>query len=198
MQPLGKGTLALDAMTDANSRPINFCNDLEISQDGKRVYMSEEASGKAVVLRTPGYSGEGPTLTLIPSRQPATPAPQASDNGYAHLCFETEDMRGVAARIVASGGSISSTFASNDRAPVLYTQDPDGNAVEIHIPLPAPLTPRTIYRTLDSLVRTKLGLDTPANDRLRFLHANHNSQDWVRVVAFYRVVFGSETVGGYL
>lgn len=41
VQPLGKGTLAMDAMTDANSRPVNFCNDLEISQDGKRVYMSE-------------------------------------------------------------------------------------------------------------------------------------------------------------
>lgn len=165
---------------------------VEIDQSA---WVPEEASGEAVVLRTPGYGGEGPTLTLITSQRPATPVPQASDYGYAHLCFETEDMRGVADRLVASGGSITSLFHSNDRAPVLYAQDPDGNAVEIHIPLPAPLTPRTIYRTLGSLIRVKFGLDAAADDRLRFLHANHNSQDWARVAAFYRVVFGSETVG---
>lgn len=149
----------------------------------------------AVVLRTPGYRGKGPTLTMIPAAEPASPAPQASDNGFAHLCFESEDMRSVIVRLVAAGGSLSSVFEANDRAPVLYAKDPDGNAVEIHIPLPDPLTPRTIYRTLDSLVRTKLGMAAPSNDQLRFLHANHNSQDWKRVAKFYRALFGSETTG---
>ncbi|HBO6068037.1 TPA: VOC family protein [Pseudomonas aeruginosa] len=161
----------------------------------QKAWVPAEASGKAVVLRTPGYGDDGPTLTLIPSAQPASPAPQASDNGYAHLCFESEDMRGVMSRLMAAGGSLSSTFEANDRAPVLYATDPDGNAVEVHIPLPTPFTPRTAYRTLDSLVRTKLGLSAPPQDRLRFLHANHNSQDWARVAAFYRAVFSVETVG---
>ncbi|NWE77816.1 SMP-30/gluconolactonase/LRE family protein [Pseudomonas yamanorum] len=41
LQPLGSGTLATSAMNDGNSRPIKFCNDLDISKDGKRIYMSE-------------------------------------------------------------------------------------------------------------------------------------------------------------
>lgn len=39
--PLGQGAMVVPAMDDSNSRPIAFCNDLDISQDGKRVYMSE-------------------------------------------------------------------------------------------------------------------------------------------------------------
>lgn len=39
--PLGQGALAVSQMNAANSRPIAFCNDLDISLDGKRVYMSE-------------------------------------------------------------------------------------------------------------------------------------------------------------
>jgi sugar lactone lactonase YvrE len=41
VQPLGQGALAVAGMNDANSRPVAFCNDLDISLDGKRVYMSE-------------------------------------------------------------------------------------------------------------------------------------------------------------
>ncbi|OGB26919.1 MAG: hypothetical protein A3I66_21015 [Burkholderiales bacterium RIFCSPLOWO2_02_FULL_57_36] len=40
--PLGAGNaLPFRDMTDRNSRPVRFCNDLDISRDGKRVYMSE-------------------------------------------------------------------------------------------------------------------------------------------------------------
>ncbi|MDG9926989.1 MULTISPECIES: VOC family protein [unclassified Pseudomonas] len=158
-------------------------------------WVPAQVSGEAVVLRTPGYGGDGPTLTLIPARRAADPAPQASDDGYAHLCFETTDMRGVVGRLVAAGGAVSSVFEANERVPVLYARDPDGNAVEVHIPLPAPFTPRTVYRTLDSLVRTWLGSSAPAEEGVRFLHANHNSPDWTRVVGFYRAVFAAGTVG---
>lgn len=41
VHPLGQGALAVAAMNESNSRPVAFCNDLDISQDGKRVYMSE-------------------------------------------------------------------------------------------------------------------------------------------------------------
>ncbi|MDH0894103.1 MULTISPECIES: VOC family protein [unclassified Pseudomonas] len=158
-------------------------------------WVPAQVSGEAVVLRTPGYGGDGPTLTLIPARRAADPAPQASDDGYAHLCFETTDMRGVVGRLLAAGGTVSSVFEASERAPVLYARDPDGNAVEMHIPLPAPFTPRTVYRTLDSLVRTWLGSSAPADDGVRFLHANHNSPDWTRVAGFYRAVFAAGTVG---
>ena len=153
------------------------------------------ASANSVVLRTPGYGGRGPTLTLIPAAQQANPPPRASDNGYAHLCFESDDMRAVVSRLVAAGGSLSSVFDANDRAPVLYAKDPDGNAVEVHIPLPSPITPRTIYRTLEALVYTRLEWGGPAEEHLRFLHANHNSLDWEQVVAFYRKVFGVDAIG---
>lgn len=36
-----RGTLAVTAMTDANSRTVQFCNDLDVSADGQRLYMSE-------------------------------------------------------------------------------------------------------------------------------------------------------------
>lgn len=36
-----KGTLAMAEMTDSNSRPVAFCNDLDVSADGQRLYMSE-------------------------------------------------------------------------------------------------------------------------------------------------------------
>lgn len=41
IQSLGKGVLAVADMNDSNSRPVKFCNDLDISLDGKRAYMSE-------------------------------------------------------------------------------------------------------------------------------------------------------------
>lgn len=146
-------------------------------------------------LRTPGYGGAGPTLTFIASSGPATVTPSASDHGYAHLCFESEDVRGVIARLVAAGGTVSSVFEDNQKAPVLYAKDPDGNALEVHIPLPDPLTPRTVYRSVESLVRTLLKLSPPQEDHLRFLHANHNSSDWSKVADFYRSVFALRTVG---
>ncbi len=158
-------------------------------------WVPAEVSSGAVVLRTPGYRGDGPTLTLIPAAGPASPKPQASDNGYSHLCFESEDMRGLVVRLMAAGGSISSVFEANDRAPVLYAKDPDGNSVEVHVPLPSPVTPRTIYRTLDSVVRTKLGWAAPDEENLRFLHVNHNSQDWAHVAGFYHKVLGADSIG---
>ncbi|MBD9415345.1 SMP-30/gluconolaconase/LRE-like region [Pseudomonas sp. PDM16] len=41
VQPLGKGVLSVADMNDSNSRPVKFCNDIDISLDGSRVYMSE-------------------------------------------------------------------------------------------------------------------------------------------------------------
>ncbi|MDH0894106.1 MULTISPECIES: hypothetical protein [unclassified Pseudomonas] len=41
VRPLGQGAMAVAAMNEGNSRPVAFCNDLDISRDGKRVYMSE-------------------------------------------------------------------------------------------------------------------------------------------------------------
>ncbi|NRF66913.1 SMP-30/gluconolactonase/LRE family protein [Aquincola sp. S2] len=39
--PAASAALALDAMTPANSRPVQFCNDLDISADGQRIVFSE-------------------------------------------------------------------------------------------------------------------------------------------------------------
>ncbi|MEK1942303.1 MAG: hypothetical protein AAAB16_18180 [Pseudomonas sp.] len=41
LQPLGTGAMATADLNDSNSRPVQFCNDLDISKDGKRIYMSE-------------------------------------------------------------------------------------------------------------------------------------------------------------
>ncbi|NWE77817.1 VOC family protein [Pseudomonas yamanorum] len=155
---------------------------------------SDSSTDEGIALRTPGYGGAGPTLTFIKASGVAAELPRASDLGYAHLCFESEDVRGVISRLVSAGGKVTSIFEDNQKSPVLYAKDPDGNTLEVHIPLPDPLTPRTIYRSVDSLIRTLLKL-SPSQEDLRFLHVNQNSSDWSKVADFYRTVFDLQTVG---
>lgn len=104
-------------------------------------------------------------------------------------------MATVARRIVAAGGAILSSFDDVHRQPVLYAQDLDGNVVEVHIPLPSPVTPGTVLRTLNALARAVLGWGPLAQPATRFLHVNINSADWQRTANFYGKVFGTELTG---
>jgi predicted enzyme related to lactoylglutathione lyase len=155
----------------------------------------EGLGSAAITLDTPGYQGDGPLLSIFKiskgKRGPLSP----SDPGYAHICFEGDDMPGLVRRILANGGQILSTFEDLEKAPVVYGTDPDGNAVEVHIPLPTPLTPKTIFRSLHSFLRTKFKMAPPAEDGIRFLHVNINSTDWRRTVSFYEKALGATPTG---
>ncbi|AYV55054.1 glyoxalase-like domain protein [Leptospira kmetyi] len=148
-----------------------------------------------ITLQTPDYEDQGPLLTLLKNDKPRQKSPAANDLGYAHICFETDDVPGLIRKITDHGGRIVSTFADLKKVPAVYATDPDGNVFEVHLPFPAPVTPRTIYRTLNSLSRTSFKLPPPSTDRIRFLHVNINSKDWSKTVSFYRNIFGTSTTG---
>jgi predicted enzyme related to lactoylglutathione lyase len=148
------------------------------------------------VLQLPGYAGQGPLLTLAPvaSTHARGPLP-VQDHGYAHICFEADDVHRVVQAIQAHGGTVLSRFNDLAAAAVVYATDPEGNAIEVHIPLPEPVTPWTLARTLASGVRTYLKRPAPEARPLRFLHVNLNVADWPRTVAFYQQALGGEPTG---
>lgn len=148
-----------------------------------------------ITLKTPDYQDQGPLLTILKNVKAKTKSPQPNDLGYAHICFETDDVPGLIQRIEKNGGTILSTFEDLKKVPAVYAIDPDGNVFEVHLPFPAPLTPQTIYRTLNSFVRTNFKLSPPAVDRIRFLHININSKEWSKTISFYKSVFGTSTTG---
>ena len=117
------------------------------------------------------------------------------DLGYAHLCFESDDVYRITRLIEARGGTVLSTFDDIQAAAAIYAKDPDGNAIEVHIPLPEPVTPWTIARTLNTGVRTYFKLPPVENTNLRFLHVNINSTNWQRTVAFYQQAFDAVPTG---
>lgn len=157
---------------------------------------SLDGSGKSVVsLRTPGYQGHGPLLTILKGGKSNVKSPLPNDLGYAHICFESDDIPGLIKQIAKNGGKILSSFKDMEKVPAVYATDPDGNVFEVHIPFPTPLTPRTIYRSLNSLVRTYFELSPPEIDRIRFLHVNINSTDWIKTVNFYIKVLETSTTG---
>ena len=161
---------------------------------GERLSATEENA--EIRLRTPGYEGRGPTLTLRRVAAGSGQGPlRAQDHGYAHICFEADDVPGLTRRIRANGGTLLSRFDTPHIEPGIYALDPDGNVIEGHLPFATPLTPRTILRTLNSLLRTVLDLAPPSDDRVRFLHVNINSANWERTARFYEAAFDARPTG---
>ena len=147
-------------------------------------------------VRTAEYAGQGPIITFMEHRAPAQVPLGPQDLGYAHICFETDDVAGLVARIVKHGGQLLSQFDDPYKSPVIYAKDPDGNVVEVHIPLPSPLTPGTILRAARSAARSYLKLGTHNDaDTSRFLHVNINAPQWEKTVAFYEAALHVEKVG---
>ncbi|TGK55959.1 VOC family protein [Leptospira wolffii] len=151
--------------------------------------------GSGIALRTPDYKEEGPILVLLKSGKSVQNSTSANDLGYAHICFEADDLRGLVREIVKNGGTIVSIFPDPEKAPAIYAKDPDGNVFEIHFPFPTPLAPSTIYRSLDSLIRTNFKLSPPKTDRIRFLHVNINSKDWKKILSFYSKILDTSATG---
>lgn len=160
----------------------------------------EWASGNpqspSVLLQIPEYKDGGPTFRIIAADAQAKQGPlQVYDLGYAHLCFEADDVWGTVKKIIEGGGSMISTFPKIEKEVAAYAKDPEGNVVEVHVPTPTAVTPQAILRLLNSVIRTKLQLQAPGNARIRFIHVNLISKDWKKLSNFYQTVFGAVPTG---
>lgn len=166
---------------------------------GNNPWLNPAAQAGTTTLTAPGYLGPGPTLTFRkvpakPERHRRGPL-QAYDHGYAHICFEADNMLEVIERIQAHGGVISSTFTDMQKSPVIYAKDPDGNVLEVHIPLPSPMTPQTLFRAAKSLFISHFKIAGASSGGIRFLHVNANTANWKKTMGFYQQVFGLQKTG---
>lgn len=144
----------------------------------------------------PGYLGREPVLTVRACSPGAAHTPlRANELGYAHLCFETEDVGGLLLRLQDQGGQLVSSLNNPHRQPGVYATDPDGNLIEIHLPFPTRMTPRTVLRTLGTLLRIKLGWAPAKSSQVRFIHVNVVVPDWHAAVDFYQQGLGATPYG---
>ncbi|TGM98473.1 VOC family protein [Leptospira dzoumogneensis] len=155
----------------------------------------ENSNRSSITLKTPDYKDQGPLLTIFKGQKENSKLPSANDIGYAHICFEADDIPGLIKQILKNGGKIISSFEDLEKVPAIYGTDPDGTVFEIHLPFPTPFTPLTLYRTLNSLIRIQLKLSPPKTDSIRFLHVNINSKDWERTLSFYTRVLNTTSTG---
>lgn len=87
-------------------------------------------------IEVPGYGEGGPTLEIFGYKPDGTQGPlKVYDYGFAHICFQVEDVAATLRKILEHGGSILSTYEDPFSERCVYTKDPEGNIVEIHLPL---------------------------------------------------------------
>lgn len=87
-------------------------------------------------IECPGYGEGGPTLEIFSYVPKGGMKPlKVNDCGFAHICFEVDDIPGTLRRIVEAGGKIQSTFVEPDAERCIYANDPEGNIIEIHLPM---------------------------------------------------------------
>jgi len=101
-----------------------------------------EVEGEHIEL--PGYGEDGPTFEIFSFKPEGTQGPlKMYDYGFAHICFEVDDIGETLRMIEGCGGTIISTFPDNYNERCVFTKDPEGNIVEIHLPLRVPNTYRS-------------------------------------------------------
>ena len=86
-------------------------------------------------IEVPGYGEGGPTFEVFSYKPTGTQGPlKVYDYGFAHICFEVDDVAATLKRILKYGGTILSTFEDPYSERCVYTKDPEGNIVEIVLP----------------------------------------------------------------
>ena len=148
----------------------------------------------SIRLVAPDFEGHA-VMFLFAQAQNDSPVTDANDLGYAHLCFETLNMRALMGAVVKNGGEIISTFPNWKLELGLYGRDPEGNIVEAHVPMPESKDPKVIVRALGAVGLTVTGLLSRRKAKSRFLHVNIVTTDWKRSVEFYQKAFRGHRVG---
>ena len=140
------------------------------------------------VLSLPGFGEDAPVLGIVECAD--GDARNINDTGFAHLCFETEDVKAAVTKLLKNGGSLVSTMKHAELHPCVYCRDPEGNIVEFHIPFPAKGTAPEYLTTAGSLLGLKRG-----KTALKFIHVNIITTDWRKLCDFYNGVFGCTDTG---
>ena len=90
-----------------------------------------------VHLRLPGHGDTGPTLEIFSYDTLASrPVIALNTPGLGHIAFLVDDVPGLAAAVLAAGGSAVGELVSRDvpdlgRLTFQYLRDPEGNIIEI-------------------------------------------------------------------
>lgn len=144
-------------------------------------------------LELPGYPEPAPTLLLVPADPAEVQGPKyAGDYGYTHLCFETTRMNLLREKLLENGGSLLSRFDAPEKELTLYFRDPEGNILEIHVPIPGE---GSLAGTLAAVFRVKAGTGAQGDPKVRFLHVNIVTPDWKQSSGFYEKAFGGCQLG---
>lgn len=148
----------------------------------------------SIRLVAPNFDGHA-VMFLFTKAENLSPATDANDMGYAHLCFETLNMRALMGAVLRNGGEIISTFRDWKLELGLYGRDVEGNIIEAHIPMPESKDVKVITRALGAVALTATGIATRSEAKSRFLHVNIVTPDWKRSVKFYQDAFYGHRVG---
>ena len=144
---------------------------------------------EGVALKAPGFGEDNAPVFGIVKAENGEPG-CINDVGYAHICFETTDVKGAVRRFVKLGGSVLSTMKNPQMHPCVYCKDPEGNIVEFHIPFPSKGTFGEYMKTAGSLLHL-----VPNKGKIKFIHVNIITEDWQKLCEFYNKAFGSTYFG---
>jgi predicted enzyme related to lactoylglutathione lyase len=152
---------------------------------------------EGICLSAPGYAqGDAPVFGFVPAVNGETAA--INDAGFAHTCFETNDVKAAVRQLLKCGGSVHSTMKSPEIHPCVYCKDPEGNVVEFHIPFPSGKGVGELLNTASCLLGLKpeKGMRAGnAKDALKFIHVNIICADWQKLCNFYNTVFQCSNIG---
>ncbi len=88
-------------------------------------------------IALPGYPDGGPTLEIFTYEPKSLTGPLPFNGfGFAHICFDVEDVEEVYDRFIRAGGSLVGKvvryYPERDGSNILiYGKDPEGNGIEI-------------------------------------------------------------------
>ena len=133
------------------------------------------------VLCAPGYEANAPVFGFIKANEGA--CRKINDTGFAHICFETDNVNKAVKHFIECGGSFVSTLRHPNINPCVYCKDPEGNIVEFHVPFGAGI------KTVGSLLQLR------PYKGLRFIHVNLITDNWEKLCEFYKDKFGCTDTG---
>ena len=88
-------------------------------------------------LCLPGYDADHPTLEIFSYEEVKENADRLIDRcGFAHIAFETDDVRALLKKMKAAGGGqlgelVETQYDDGRKAVFVYAADPEGNIIEL-------------------------------------------------------------------
>jgi len=152
---------------------------------------------EGICLKAPGFAVEdAPVFGFVPAVKGNIA--KINDAGFAHTCYETNDVKAAVRNLLKYGGSIHSTMGKPEIHPCVYCKDPEGNVVEFHIPFPSEKSFGEIANTASCLLGLKPEKKLRNGDAagaIKFIHVNIICPDWEKLCGFYRNAFACVNVG---